>query len=136
MDNIKKIIKEEETEEISESLYMGQRIQMIRTNCAIERKKMAQTLNVSEVSLYKFETTGIIRGNTLRKYLNVLYQLLNINPAYIIIENNENINPFVGNEKELKELSPTYFANISLNKKVEDLERELRKVKNQNKIMQ
>ena len=126
----KGIVKESIAPE-SDSLgkYMGDRIKMIRTNCGIERKKMAEMLGVSEVSLYNFEITGIIRGETLRRYLTVLYDMLKVNPSYIILENNEGIDPFIGNGDSLKDLNPMYYENFILNKKVEALNKKLDKIK-------
>src|ERR1035437_9407365 len=74
-------------------LYMGHRFKQIRTNSGIGRKDLAVGTGLTEVAVFKFETTGNTRGESFRRMLNYVYKITKLNPGYIILEDNSNIPP-------------------------------------------
>lgn len=120
----------------SEGLYMGIRAATLRTNCRVKRSDMAKIMGVTQPSIYQFETTGNVRGESLRLYLNALYNLVKVNPAYIILENITDIPPFLDGDKAfLKQISDLSLEFIKITKEVEALRNENKEIKKMNAVL-
>lgn len=111
-------------------LYLGKRCELFRTNCVVSRAQMAEAIGVTIPSLYHFETTGNIRGQTLSKFLEVLYYKFGVNPAYILFEKNEAINPFIS----IEDTSPEHI--ISMSKQIDNLKKRNKELVAENKELE
>lgn len=108
------------SKDISLGKYMGERVATLRSNCGLQRKEVALLLGVTEPSVYLFETTGNVRGETLRKYLNILYNKSKVNPAYVLLENIEDVPQFLhADVKNLQLISELSFNLSDIRKELE-----------------
>lgn len=85
-------------------MYIGERVEFIRNSLNISRKEMAALLNISIVQYSKLETlvsTSIQKFNTCMNFFATEH---NINPAWVIVEDNSAIPMYLVTKKDLASL--------------------------------